>query len=102
MNTPFLIKAVELAGGQSALAKGICEHIPGSKVSQAHVSKWLHRLKSPAPPGDYVIAIAKTVNYQVTPHQLRQDIYPHPHDGLPPDMRDNRLHGSHDEPVSAI
>jgi DNA-binding transcriptional regulator YdaS (Cro superfamily) len=78
-----LKKAVDLAGGQSALATGIRIRMPGSKVSQAHISKWLLRSKSEVPPGDYVVAIADTVGYQVTPHELRRDLYPNASDALP-------------------
>lgn len=34
-----------------------------------------------------VLAISTATNWQVTPHQLRPDIYPNPQDGLPDDMR---------------
>jgi DNA-binding transcriptional regulator YdaS (Cro superfamily) len=34
-----------------------------------------------------VIAISMATNWQVTPHELRPDIYPHPQDGLPDHMR---------------
>lgn len=52
-------------------------------------------------PAEQVLAISAATEWKVTPFELRPDLYPHPHDGLPPDMRENRLHGSHDEPVSA-
>lgn len=89
MNTTILHKVVELAGGQAGLAAGIRKQIPGSKVSQAHVWKWLNRAKCPVPPGDYVIAISRAIEHQVTPHELRPDIYPHPHDGLPENLRES-------------
>jgi len=83
MSKEVLQKAVQIAGGQVALAAGIRSEMPGLKVSQAHIWKWLNRVQAEVPPAEYVIAIAKTVDFEVTPHELRPDIYPHPRDGLP-------------------
>lgn len=44
---------------------------------------WLNSSSDDVPPAEYVIAIAQTVNWKVTPHELRHDIYPHPSDGMP-------------------
>lgn len=82
-NRDALLRAIELAGSQVALAAGIRERLPGSKVSQAHISRWLYRVKGPVPPSDYVLAIASAVDFQVTPHELRSDLYPNASDGLP-------------------
>jgi DNA-binding transcriptional regulator YdaS (Cro superfamily) len=69
-----LERAISLAGGtQGALAEAI-----GKK--QAHIWNWLN--KHPVPP-EAVIRISKAVNYQVTPHELRPDIYPNTTDGMP-------------------
>jgi DNA-binding transcriptional regulator YdaS (Cro superfamily) len=38
-------------------------------------------------PSDKVIALCSFDDWQVTPHDLRPDIYPHADDGLPSDMR---------------
>lgn len=70
-------------GGQVALAAAICRVKPGSRVGQGHVWKWLNALKGETPPPEYVITIAEVTDWQVTPHQLRDDIYPHPLDGMP-------------------
>lgn len=83
MSKQSLEKAVALAGGQAALAAGIRQRMPGAKVSQAHVWKWLNRVKGPVPPGDYVIAISGAVDFRVTPHELRGDLYPNKNDALP-------------------
>ncbi len=83
MSKDILLKAVSLAGGQVALADGIVKHRPGCKVSQAHVWKWLNRSSRDVPPAEYVIPIASAVEWKITPHQLRPDIYPNPPDGLP-------------------
>lgn len=65
------------------MAAAICARMPTSKVRQGHIWKWLNLSKEPVPPAEYVITIAQIVNYSITPHQLRDDIYPHPQDGMP-------------------
>ncbi len=65
-------KAIKLAGSQTALAEKI-----GTK--QQNVSQWAKSRVSP----EFVLGVAKAVNFQVTPHELRPDIYPHPEDGMP-------------------
>lgn len=42
----------------------------------------------PVPP-DRVIPIAEATGWEVTPHELRPDLYPYPDDGLPLDRRDH-------------
>jgi len=37
MSRESLQKAVDLAGGQAALSRGIRDRMPGSKVGQVHV-----------------------------------------------------------------
>ena len=37
-------------------------------------------------PADRVLAVSRATDWQVTPHQLRPDIYPNPTDGLPPEV----------------
>lgn len=34
-------------------------------------------------PGELVVRVSKAVDWQVTPHELRPDLYPNPADGLP-------------------
>ena len=86
MDNLFLLKAVRIAGGQSQMAIGIKawhkENGRDVKVSQAHVWNWLNS-NTEQPPAEYVIAIAHVVDWKVTPHDLRPDIYPHPSDGMP-------------------
>lgn len=36
-------------------------------------------------PADRVLTVCAATDWQVTPHELRPDIYPNPTDGLPPD-----------------
>lgn len=83
MSKESLLKAVELSGGQAALAKAIRSNKPDSKVKQAHVWQWLNVSKEPVPPAEYVITIALAVGWRVTPHELREDIYPNQSDGMP-------------------
>ena len=84
MSKESLLRAVELADGQVAMARAIKARMPACKVKQSHVWQWLNTVKGETPPAEYVIAIAAAVGYQVTPHQLRADIYPNPSDGMPP------------------
>ena len=79
MDKSSLIKAVDLIGGQVATARAV-------GVKQAHVWGWLNKTKDGAPP-ERVISISAATNWQVTPHELRPDLYPHPQDGLPDHMR---------------
>lgn len=72
-----------MAGGQKALGDGIRARIPGSKVGQVHVWGWLNSVKIEVPPADVVLAIADFLEYRMTPHDLRPDLYPNPSDALP-------------------
>lgn len=47
-------------------------------TSQA-VSSWLNNQIPP----ERVIPLCEVLNWRVTPHQMRNDIYPNPTDGLP-------------------
>lgn len=38
-------------------------------------------------PSDRVLDVSRATDYQVTPHELRRDLYPHPDDGLPTELR---------------
>ncbi len=66
-----LLKAIKLAGGQTALAK-LC----GEAVRQPHVYNWLKRNKNKMIPCEYVLAIEKALNGKITRSELRPDIYP--------------------------
>lgn len=83
MSKETLLKAVELAGGQVHLARAVRGVLPGSKISQPHVSGWLNEAKIVVPPAEYVLPIAQALNWQITPHELRPDLYPNPTDALP-------------------
>ena len=61
-----LRKAVEIAGGQVALAKAI-------NVSQPRIWNWIHRDHSI--PAEYVLPICQAINFQLQPVDLRPDVF---------------------------
>ncbi len=69
-----LEKLIGLAGGQSELARKLSE-ITGLKVTQPHVSQWLHRSKR-LTDVRFVIAAERAVDGEVTRTELRPDLYP--------------------------
>ena len=83
MSKESLLEAVRLAGGQAHLASGIRQHLPNSKVGQVHVWGWLNSVKMVVPPAEVVLPIAEFLQYRLTPHELRPDLYPNPIDALP-------------------
>jgi len=93
MSKQSLLKAVELAGSQVNLARGIRERIPDSKIGQVHVWGWLNQVKIEVPPADVVIPIAAFLDYRLTPHDLRPDLYPNPTDALPANVAE-QIHAS--------
>lgn len=80
-----LEKAVEIAGGPGNLSASIRRLVPGSKVSRAHVYKWIHKVAGEVPPAEYVIPICISINWKMTPNMLRPDIYPNENDAVPID-----------------
>lgn len=74
-----LAKVITLCGdSQSELARRIDK-------SQATVTAWVNRYGRVGP--EYVLNVSEAVQWMVTPHQLRPDLYPHPDDGLPVNLR---------------
>lgn len=67
-----LERAVDLAGGQTALARQLHEKT-GHPYKQGHVWGWL---KGKPLPAEVVIPIEKIVDGKVSRHDLRPDIYP--------------------------
>ena len=59
-------KAVELAGGQAALAKAI-------HVSQPRVWNWIHR--DHHVPAKYVLPICQAIDFKLQPSDLRPDVF---------------------------
>lgn len=53
-------------------------------VNQQAIHGWR---KAGRVPPDRVIGVSRAVDFKVTPHELRPDLYPHPEDGLPASMR---------------
>ena len=72
-------QAVEIVGSQTKLAEAV-------HVQQGHVWNWINRSAGRVP-GEHCIAISQATEWQIRPHDLRPDIYPHPLDGLPDGMR---------------
>lgn len=68
MNTSALSKAVEIVGGQKALAEAI-------GVRQGHVWNWLNRNKGPVPPAEFCSAIEAATNGKVSCRDLRPDVF---------------------------
>lgn len=64
--------------GVSSIAKAIGE-------TPQTINNWKYR----GIPLEKAIDFCAAVNYEVTPHQLYPNNYPHPEDGLPPEFRCN-------------
>lgn len=73
---PALQRAIDMAGGQSALAAKLDPPAKPQAVQQWKTT-----------PPERVLDVARAVDFQVTPHELRRDLYPYPDDGLPPPKR---------------
>jgi len=69
--------ACAAAGGKGLLAAAL-----GVKPPSVH--QWYDGTRPL--PADRVLGVSKATDWQVTPHQLRPDIYPNPTDGLPPEV----------------
>lgn len=84
----YLEEAIDLCLTQASLAEKINEWhaLKGrsSNVSQQNVSYWI---KTSVVPDIHCIAISWATEWKISPNKLRPDIYPHPHDGLPEEMR---------------
>jgi len=65
MYTTNIRRAVDAAGGQTALATAL-------GIRQGHVSQWLRRGKVPA---DRVLAIEAAIGGEVTRYELRPDVF---------------------------
>ncbi len=74
--------AIDHAGSQQKLAEQV-------GVTQQAISKWLRDGIS----ADFVIPVARAVDFAVTPHDLDPELYPHPEDGLPLELREQARAG---------
>lgn len=78
MITP-LQKAIELVGGQVALAKAIRDWHQAQgrevRIAQGHVWNWLNTTKTPMPPAEHCRAIEEATDYQITRYDLRPDVF---------------------------
>lgn len=75
MRTPIqaLRKAVDLAGGQTALAKKI-NAIAGSELSQGHVWAWLNK-ENRKVPAEFCHVISQITAGRISPTELRPDVF---------------------------
>lgn len=81
-----LEQAIQIVGGQSALARA-CD------VKQGHVWNWLN--KSGKCPAEHVLGVEEATGGKVTRHQLRPDLYPAPgSDGVATKAKRRKKHGS--------
>lgn len=69
-------KAIEEAGSQAALARRL-------RMSVQRLANWRKR----GFPAEHAIRVSKAVGWKVTPHELAPEMYPHPDDGLPHELR---------------
>ncbi len=77
MNTPDQNRAlIQQAGGATAIARLF-------QVTPQAVGLWA----ATGVPAERVILVCASCSFKVTPHQLRPDLYPHPEDGLPSELR---------------
>lgn len=80
MDTDQQINWVKAAIDKAGKAKVVAEKLELKKPWA--VSKWAKKL----PPGR-VLDLSELTNWEITPHQLAPDLYPHPNDGLPEELR---------------
>lgn len=72
-------KAISLAGNPTRLAKLV-------GLSQPTVRAW--KLREKRIEADNVLKVSAALGYQVTPHELRPDIYPFETDAIPHEFRE--------------
>lgn len=76
-----LAKAIDLVGGQSALAREATKHAAnGRRLTQKTIWKWLNRARGPVPTAEWVVPIEKAVDAaakaeRVTRYELRADVF---------------------------
>ena len=81
-----LLKIIHLHGNRkSAVISNLLKLRPESNLTNSHINNWLYRDNKT--PSEWVLPLCETVDWQVTPHELRPDLYPHPEDGLPAHLR---------------
>ncbi|KQT37699.1 YdaS family helix-turn-helix protein [Methylophilus sp. Leaf414] len=85
MKTP-LEQVIDICGSQTALADRVTELDASKKITQSTVGAWINRFNHRVGDG-YVLVVSQAGDWIVTPHELRPDLYPHPEDGLPAELR---------------
>lgn len=85
-----LLKIIDLHGGKKAtLVTCLLRLRPDANLTNTHINNWLNR-DNKIPP-EWILPLCESVQWQVTPHELSADLYPHPDDGLPDAMRGDGL-----------
>lgn len=79
MSIEAIKRAARIAGSQANLAR-LLDRDPST------VACWAHR-DGGRVPAVHVIALCARLGWQITPHELRPDLYPHQDDGLPDHLR---------------
>ena len=74
-----LLNAIRICGSQSELGKRIGK-------GQYIVTAWVRRYGCKVS-AEYVVQVSQAIDWKITPHELRPDLYPHPDDGLPDHLR---------------
>ncbi|OGT01860.1 MAG: hypothetical protein A2143_02250 [Gallionellales bacterium RBG_16_57_15] len=83
MSSKYIRAAVDLCGNQPNLVRRIMAKHPHLKIMPSYLFAWMKANRADRPPAEYVLPIAEAVDWQITPHQLRTDLYPHQCDGMP-------------------
>ncbi|MEQ5149149.1 transcriptional regulator [Providencia rettgeri] len=73
-------KAIRAVGAPSVVSRMFGFGSPQS------VFNWIKKNKVPA---ERVIQLCRLANWEVSPHELRPDLYPNKSDGLPNDIKTN-------------
>lgn len=84
-----LREAIEIAGGQKRLAERLDAlgrtQEPPLRCKPQNVWAWLNR--DHRVPSEWARLVAEAVHFQIRPMRFRPDIYPHPDDALPSELR---------------
>lgn len=80
MSKKAIQQCITLAGTQGRLVHLMLPHLPErlrGSFRQGHISNWLNLKRvNPVPPAEYVLAMSLAVGGEVTPRDLRPDLYP--------------------------
>jgi DNA-binding transcriptional regulator YdaS (Cro superfamily) len=66
-------RAVSIVGGQSELARRMAKYNKNGSLTPQAVNSWCSKNRIPA---EYVLAVERETDSQVSRHDLRPDLYP--------------------------